>query len=292
MAAIQLADFIAGPVFVGLVAAWMRRELDDADRHRRAMEAIGEWGGSELSNEWAAFTERLTGPYVFRDIVEFHDQCDDRELEGKAPWIADLVELRILDLSGSKFHDGGLAALRQVPQVTELWLLHAQVDDKELAALQGLANLDKLELGLTDITDDGLLHLRKFPLLARLGLDHARITDAGLVHLRELPSLERLNLDRTRVTDVGMAELARLPRLRWLAIGHNEAITDVGLKHVGQMPALEELRLYGTRVTERGLKHLHGCPQLRVLDLRGLTFPPAAIEALRQALPNCEIVLK
>ena len=53
-------------------------------------------------------------------------------------------------------------------------------------------------------------------------------------------------------------------------------------------PRLRVLWLYDTPVSDAGLAHLRGLTGLRVLNLRSTLVSTAAVDALQEALPQCE----
>jgi hypothetical protein len=100
-----------------------------------------------------------------------------------------LSRLKLLDLRGTKIHDGALAHLRP------------------------LVELEKLVLSFTGITDAGLAHLGKLKRLADLNLVSTRITTKGLKHLHPIKSLRRLVLTGTNVDEKAIRKLKKsLPR--------------------------------------------------------------------------------
>lgn len=104
--------------------------------------------------------------------------CDDEKLKH----MESLINLRDLDLSGTKVTDAGLPLLK------------------------GMTKLGKLDLWGTKITDAGLVHLEGFANLEELKLPSG-ITDAGLAHLHGLKMLEKLDLKGSEVTDEGVTAL-------------------------------------------------------------------------------------
>jgi hypothetical protein len=90
------------------------------------------------------------------------------------------------------------------------------------------------------------------------------------------------------VTDAVLARLRVFPRLRHLAI-NSEAVTDVGLGHLHALPGLRKLTLIRVPVTARGLGYLKGLPHLHQLTLFRVELSSAALQELREALPQTAI---
>ena len=92
-------------------------------------------------------------------------------------------------------------------------------------------------------------------------------TDADLEHVRKLAKLKWLSLDGTQMTDAGLECLAGLTRLEQLSLVRTR-ITDAGLEHLQRLTQLQELHLYGTHISSGS----------------------AGLKALKQALPDCQIL--
>jgi hypothetical protein len=115
--------------------------------------------------------------------------------------LANLRELKNLDLSSSQLTDGGLAHLSQ------------------------LTNLKVLNLAKTKISDHGLKQLTSIKSLRQLHLSGTKVSDDGLQHLERLQQLTGVDLQATAVTQAGAERLmAKLPMLEWLIFGENEVI--------------------------------------------------------------------
>lgn len=120
-------------------------------------------------------------------------------------------------------------------------------------------------------------------------LADAKITDAELALVKPLTQVAYLNLRGTEITDAGLAHLAELKGLVRLHLEKTK-ITDAGLEHLKGLENLEYLNLYGTAVTDAGLKHLEGLKKLKKLYLWQTQVTDAGVSALKQALPELQIV--
>jgi hypothetical protein len=151
-------------------------------------------------------------------------------------------------------------------KLIEVNLDGSPISDADLVHVAALPDVYILNLSSTKITDAGLAQVSRLKKVKFLYLFDTAITDAGVVHLKELPRLEILCLDRTQITDVGLKTLEELPRLERLHVHSRAPITDAGLESLKKHRRLFELRVGGPNITEEG------------------------VEALRQALPRCEVV--
>lgn len=111
---------------------------------------------------------------------------------------------------------------------------------------------------------------RNFKIAEIDGTDSA-IMEEGFQHLKNLEKLWKVNLYNNRyLTDASIGLLCSYTRdsLRWLRIGKSGNISDKGLHHIRVMEKLEYLRLEGLPEVEN---------------------PRAALEELKEFLPNCKI---
>ena len=182
----------------------------------------------------------------------------------RCPQVADLTPL-------GKLH--GLKAL----------LLYDFDAVEDLAPLSGLKNLRQLSIALFDNVDD---------LSPLTGLEKLAILDAGgmkklsdVSPLARMTQLEVLLLYRTKVTD--LSPLAGLRRLRQLSLGGLEGVED--LSPLAGMTELRILTMPGCKkVTD--LTPLMKLQRLESVDLTACEGLSAEqIQALRRALPGCEI---
>jgi len=65
-------------------------------------------------------------------------------------------------------------------------------------------------------------------------------------------------------------------------------VNNAGLAHIRGLTGLRVLWLYDTQVSDAGLIHLRGLAGLRVLNLRSTLVSVGGVDALQQALPQCE----
>ena len=145
-------------------------------------------------------------------------------------------------------------------------LYKSRATDADLRLIGKLRGVRMLSLSSPSVSDVGLHELRSWRLI-HLDLDRCQITDEGFRHLREsaeLKQLESLDLSGTAVGD----KTAQL---------------------VSEFPQLQHLDLSATRVTSQGVIHLAKLRNLRDLSFSNTAVDDAAVEALKQALPQCEI---
>lgn len=104
-----------------------------------------------------------------------------------------------------------------------------------------------------------------------------------------LPSIVTLDLSHTSVTDAGVKALASAAKLRFLRLSETK-VGDAALETLSQLPELESLNLYGTQVTSQGIVKLSKLQGLRKLYLWQTRVDDETLQALRDKMPDCEIV--
>jgi serine/threonine protein kinase/Leucine-rich repeat (LRR) protein len=179
-----------------------------------------------------------------------------------------------------KVDDAGLAHLKGLTNLVELYAYGTGVRDAGLAHLEGLTSLTRLNLGGTQVGDAGLAHLKGLTNLTELALDDTGVRDAGLAHLEGLTSLTRLQLGGTQVSGAGLVHLKGLTSLTVLQLSGTQ-VRDAGLVHLKGLTELTELWLTGTRVRGAGLEHLKGLTNLTTLALDGTRVNNAGLEHLK-----------
>src|SRR6185436_9902531 len=107
------------------------------------------------------------------------------------PLLAQMKDLKRLDLSLTRISDRGLRALKSAPAIEELNLYFAeQISDEGAAIVKGWKHLRALNLRGTKITDSTLEFLSGVPTLESLDIGWAQFTDTGLEHLSSLTNLK------------------------------------------------------------------------------------------------------
>jgi internalin A len=241
------------------------------------------------------------------------------------PMLAQMKELKRLDLSQTRISDRGLRALKTAPSIEQLNLSFAeQITDEGAATVKDWKQLRRLNLRGTKITDSTLEFLSGVPSLEWLDIGWAQITDTGLGHLASLTNLRHLAMGGNKLTDTSLQFLRQTPQIEYLDLGGTQRtdsglwqlqLTDAGMQAIASVAELRDLRLAGTAVTGRGLAllvslaklerlNLQGCRKLqddaaivlagfkhlRMLDLKESSLGAEAVARIRAALPDCEIL--
>jgi len=174
--------------------------------------------------------------------------------------IEDLIQLRRLDVSGSKITDEGAKRLSRLKNLESLNLSGTKITDEGVRALASLNQLRELNFSDTGVTGrgvDGIQNLRS------LTLSGSRLKHDGLVAICSMRGLQHLDISNTRLPDEGLALIANLTTLNSLNLSRTQ-ITGDSLSMLIPLTELLELDISRTRVSDSSLSSL---PDLQNLEL-------------------------
>jgi len=144
--------------------------------------------------------------------------------------------------------------------------------------------------GEINISDADIVALAKaYPDLTSINFIMCdKITGSGL---KNLTKLQRLQLQLCyNLTDDGLKSLKNLTQLEDVMLTHCSGITDAGVEHLKGFTKLNQLQLVGTSITDDSLKYFKNM-KLEMLNLNSCQkVTPKAVENLRKAMPNCQIL--
>ena len=156
-----------------------------------------------------------------------------------------VVEVRLIDAGVS---DEFLAELAELKQLRILNLSQNEITGAGIEHLTRLEHLEDLDLAYTKVTDDDLGPLGEIPSLKRLDLSHNRLSGRGFHCLEPLENLETICLVATPLRDAGLKKLSTLPGLTMCNI--------FGCRHVARdgvdafRRAKPQCRLFGVKSIE------------------------------------------
>lgn len=200
-----------------------------------------------------------------------------------------LPALRRLSLSKNPLTPAGFAALSELKDLEHLILVRTPVDGAALADIGRMANLVTLELCDNSVRNDDLRHLVGLKHLRRLRLDRTQVSSEGLAWVARLPSLEDLVLDGTAIDRDGLRHLEGHGSLRSLSLNYVK-IGRHSLAHLQSLPQLSNLSLHGAPITDSSLESLLALKKLATLNVARTRLTTAALDQLRAALPECQIL--
>ncbi|MGE3315896.1 MAG: tetratricopeptide repeat protein [Planctomycetaceae bacterium] len=189
------------------------------------------------------------------------------------------------EVAEKNFSKEGIAALKKAGAVIKFDKSWDPFNDSESPETVIGVDLSNAQFGDSDIE-----HLSGMKNLRELDLSGTQIGDASIESIIELGSLELLWLNGTKISDEGLKELTRLSGLKSLGLA-NTSIGNNGIRHLAALKNMEYLLLAHSRVTDNGLEHIRGLSQLKGLSLMGTEVTEDGVKKLREALPNCQVVL-
>jgi hypothetical protein len=197
------------------------------------------------------------------------------------PLLAGLTALEDLSTDGIMVSDAGLKPLGQLKSLKSASFFH-------------------ISFGGPKFTGAGLAHLAELPNLRRLTVAGSPFNDEGLAALAKLPHLEEFRTWHTFQTSAGNNSLGKLDQLKSLHLGQRlrrydggsnaHSVSDDTIGRLLGMKSLETLTLDEARLTAAGLLPAAKLPSLKKLVLQRCEIPPGALDQLRAAAPNLEIV--
>jgi serine/threonine protein kinase len=129
------------------------------------------------------------------------------------------ISIAVLDLARCSVQDEDLVRIAGLADCTTLILSETEVTDRGIAHLKDLPKLQQVYLGGSEIGDDGLkLLAERFPDMAILHIGESRITDQGFEALRGFRRLEQLGTFRLPLTDLAVETLSRLTHLKLASV--------------------------------------------------------------------------
>lgn len=226
--------------------------------------------GTQVSD--AGLPHLMKLPRLDTLFLGFHSHGDGANITDEGlKTVGKLVNLRLLDLSGTKISGEGLAHLKDLKNLKTLHLESTDVSEADLTYLEPFKSLEWLSLHDEGrITDVAAEHLARLKSLRHLDV-HFNITDKGVASLASLPHLEMFTLNGDGITDASAECIASMKSLKSLSF---EAcpITDVTLQAVADLTKLVDLTVSQTRVSGDGFSYLRHLPKLSRLMVN---FDPA-----------------
>jgi internalin A len=271
-----------GMAFVGTKVKHARDEQAIADQILRS--------GGSVYRQYYGMPATLVDRTWFERLIDLDLETQIVQVRLNGPAVTDalltqlagLRSLKYLSLENLDVDGTGLAALQQLPELTDLEVANCAISDEWLATVARLPVLQRLSIDYswsppastaptrTQLTDSGLTALHQLKSLKRLSLGTAKFDDVRLRALSGLAQLEGLDLLRTGITDDGLPSMLEgMTGLRWLSV-YDAQISGPGLEKLRDCPRLLSLRLQ-CPLTDDGLASLAEVPQLEYLQVNRAT---------------------
>lgn len=212
-----------------------------------------------------------------------------------ADGLADLSKfksLQIVDLTGPAVSDASAKTLGSIGTLTELNLTGGDLTDDGVKELAALTKLETLSITQSKkIKGTTVPSLTAVKGLKYLTVNNCQLGDLeGWAAMKSMSKLTSLNLAQGNVSDAGLKEVAKLTQLTILNLD-GSPITDAGLAELKTLRSLDKLSLVGTKITEKAVPTLSAMKKLSFLTLSEKQVGKAAGEALKKALPNCDVIM-
>lgn len=119
----------------------------------------------------------------------------------------------------------------------------------------------------------------------------SKMTDAEFADFTPaIPHLVSADLSATTIGDSSVAKLVDASQLKMLRLGQTK-ITDASMDAITALSELESLNLYGTQITDASVEKLATLPNLKKLYLWQTKVTQAGVAKIKEALPDCEVIL-
>jgi len=192
------------------------------------------------------------------------------------------------------------------PRIDNAWrevrLLQCSTDGQTATVASQLKNLSEAK-GLIlfgGVTDKGLKAICENGMNSSLGeivLFETPVTATGLAELAKLNQLQMLTFRSCPIKGADLTGLTSVATLRNLILqergssANPNRIDKLGFRAIGQMQNLENLGLDNLSISDEAAGELKNLKQLKMLSLFNCQISYAAINNLRQALPQCKLVV-
>lgn len=203
-------------------------------------------------------------------------------------------DLKILTLNRSILYQtrfDHLATSQNLEKLNLQWLALKEEHIEQLNYLS-IPSLKVLDLSGSPAKKIQFSHFA--PNLTALNLSESNVTGGDVKEIGKLKDLQILHLDSTKISGASLKQLAHLSNLKILTLSKTQ-IRDGSFEELVNLSNLEELDLSETNLSLADFRKLFSLTQLKKLDISNLLNPnidEAAIEELRQALSECQIIRK
>lgn len=208
-------------IFTGLVAQALE-DSEEARQPSRGSQPISEslWH-SLISKVSEGISDSIVVQEFFvssHQLNQLQSLCELRELVldggrvddvGLQKIVHSCPRLEHLRLRYSPIGDAGAAMLAQLEDLRILNLPQCRITDKGLRQLKSLQKLEQLRLGGKQLSDPATEVIAQFPALKSLHLIRPELTDQSLRNLSKSPKLSSLYLDECDLGEEAWLELSR-----------------------------------------------------------------------------------
>ncbi|CAN5589085.1 hypothetical protein BH11CYA1_BH11CYA1_40360 [soil metagenome] len=180
--------------------------------------------------------------------------------------IKHLKNLAKLNIDDCTLSPSGIAQIDKLPELTDLTLNAANIDDQAFSQLKILRHLHILDI-------KEILNLSK-----------------TIAALSGSTNIQKLVVCNSTMTDEDLKQIAKCPKLLYLNLGFNPSITSKGVRALAPLQKLNNLNLLQDPIAPDSIATLGGFKHLESLKISCLSWKHEDQNTLRKLLPkNCQI---
>ncbi len=161
-------------------------------------------------------------------------------------------------------------------------------DDQLRRCLDAAPDLEALSATADELGVASIIGLRNLAQLRDVSLTGLTATRLEMELIAEIPALRRLHLVRAQLPGDALEGLAACEQLNELCLAE-AAFAPRQLASLQRLPSLTQLDLRRTHLDQASLQELALLKPLRRLQLEDAGLDAQALDALRVALPQCEV---
>jgi len=205
----------------------------------------------------------------------------------------DLEELEIMQ---SNINDLTMSIVGKMTKLKKLTLNDSQVTDQGIAQLADLEGLRHLNVSGCQVRGFGFRPpggSSAFQPLEELLMQRCPLDERGAKAIMTMKSLKHLNIsDLQNMQDLHFKAMVRpLSNLQLVRFNTNAALTGNCLSAFTGSESIQELDFSNCRqIDDSGLRHLTKCINLRVIHINNTNCTTRGVLALREFLPDLEVV--
>lgn len=182
--------------------------------------------------------------------------------------VADLENLVVLDLRGTKIGDEGVNKLTNLPKLVDLKIRSTNVSGESMATIGKMKKLRYLALEDAGVGDDHIGELAALKGLVSFNIMRTYVSDEGLTNFGD-QKFKDLRFRDTAIGGPGLVHLkGSIASLTFLDLSET-LIDNDGIAHIAPFTNLEHLLVWNGTMDDEGLAPLTELKKLKSLDIHG-----------------------
>ena len=234
--------------------------------------------------------QHISGLTTLKELPLWSTGIGDAGLE----YLKDLRELEHIRLDSTQVSDAGLPHLHGLKKLKSVWLAGTKVTIEGVKNLfSELPHVEDVTLQFTELQKDhsGLTILQRMRPECRIYTSGRVDQDTAFWTLRLNGTLEAIIESKGPVQINKIEAVPKEPfQITAINFNDNEFLNDACAKRFRDIEGLKKLSLKNTGLTDAAVTELKSLSNLEEMDLTGTKITTDGIEAIRKALPNCNVV--